>query len=173
NNGVQLECVIVGDGPDRDQLTQQARELGVSDHIKFTGALPFNEALEWYEWAHCLVLPSKHSEGWPKVVAEAMCYGLICIAVDHGQVPAMLRGRGILLPNGTGQEIAEAIKAIAENPAVFQVMMREAAEWSKQFSLEGLRDAIAALLEKQWNVPRFRVQNQTSNVRAQAMSTTR
>lgn len=151
--GVALEAVIVGDGPDREALEEQARKLGVDEQVKFTGALPFEEAIQWYEWAHCLVLPSKHSEGWPKVVAEAMCYGVICIAVNHGQVPAMVKGRGILLSQGSGQEIGEALINIAAEPAKYTTMMREAAQWAKQFSLEGLRKALSALLTQQWNLP--------------------
>lgn len=169
--GVQLETVIVGDGPDREQLEQRARNLGVGEQVKFTGALPFDAALEWYEWAHCLVLPSRHSEGWPKVVAEAMCYGLLCIAVEHGQVPAMLDGRGILLPQGTGEEIADALQNIAAHSEKFQVMMRDASQWSRQFSLEGLREALAVLLAQYWDVTRRRFGSSRADATERAAST--
>lgn len=168
--GVALEAVIVGDGPTRAALEAQARTLGIGSQVRFTGALPFEEAIQWYEWAHCLVLPSKHSEGWPKVVAEAMCYGLICIAVDHGQVPAMLKGRGLLLPTGTGQEIGEALSDIAAAPEKYTAMMRDAARWSKQFSLEGLRDALSTLLTKQWNLPQHALQSRLTAVKTPAAS---
>lgn len=151
--GVTLETVIVGDGPDRADLESQAQTLGIAQQVKFTGALPFAEVMRWYEWAHCLVLPSQHSEGWPKVVAEAMCHGLLCIAVEHGQVPAMLAGRGVLLPHGTSAEIGEALTAIARQPLQYQAQMRAAAEWAKQFSLEGLRTALASLLAQHWQLP--------------------
>jgi glycosyltransferase involved in cell wall biosynthesis len=152
--GVSLEAVIVGDGPERSALEAQARAQGITQRVRFVGALPFADVMQWYEWAHCLVLPSQHSEGWPKVLAEAMCHGLLCIAVAHGQVPAMLEGRGILLPRGTGAEIAEAFAAIAGAPAQYQEQMRAAAEWARQFSLEGLREALANLLAQRWRMPR-------------------
>ncbi|MFN7926773.1 MAG: glycosyltransferase [Blastocatellia bacterium] len=152
-NGVALEAVIVGDGPDRAMLEAQTQALGLQSHVRFTGALPFAEAMQWYEWAHCLVLPSQHSEGWPKVVAEAMCYGLLCLAVDHGQVPAMINGRGILLPHGSGEEIGAALMRIAAAPAQYTTTMRAAAAWAQQYSLEGLREALARLLNQQWNCP--------------------
>jgi glycosyltransferase involved in cell wall biosynthesis len=150
--GVPLEVVILGDGPDRDDLERQAHALGIRDRVRFIGALPFDRAMAWYEWAHCLVLPSQHSEGWPKVVAEGMAHGLICIGVRHGQVPVMLEGRGILTETGAPEEIADALAAIAAHPDAYTVMSRDASAWAHQFSLETLRDALRDLLAEQWDV---------------------
>ncbi|MGH9945426.1 MAG: glycosyltransferase, partial [Pyrinomonadaceae bacterium] len=151
--GVELEVAIVGDGSERQRLEALAEQFGISERVQFVGALPFDEGLTWYEWAHCLVLPSLNSEGWPKVIAEGMCHGLLCIGVEHGQVPAMLRGRGILLKTGTAQEIASTLHEIALSPVKFEPVMRRASEWSRQYSLEGLRDALSDLLSRRWNVP--------------------
>lgn len=148
--GLMLETVVVGDGPERESLERQARGLGIGDRVRFTGALGFDEALKWYEWAHCLVLPSQHSEGWPKVVAEAMCHGLVCVAVAHGQVPAMLEGRGLLLSVGTGEEIAAALADVARRPARYAEMMHAASLWARQHSLEGLRASLAEMLTERW-----------------------
>jgi hypothetical protein len=153
DRGLAVELTIVGDGPQRTALETQVCELGLTDVVRFTGALPFDEALRWYEWANCLVLPSRHSEGWPKVVAEGMCYGLICIAVSHGQIPDMLRNRGIVLSDGTSEEIAGALERIAGAPREFEAQARAAAAWARQYSLEGLRDALQRLLQERWQRP--------------------
>jgi glycosyltransferase involved in cell wall biosynthesis len=150
--GIQLDVVIVGDGSEQETLRSMAARLGIQESVKFIGALPFESALEWYEWAHCLVLPSAHSEGWPKVIAEGMCHGVLCIAVDHGQVSAMLEGRGIVLKSGTPQEIADALTRAALRPEECSPLTRRASLWARQFSLEGLREALAELLTRQWNV---------------------
>ena len=152
HDGVPLEVRIIGDGPQRNSLEQQARDLGIDEIVQFVGAQPFDRAMENYSWADCLILPSVHSEGWPKVIAEAMCHGLICIAVDHGQVGRMLNGRGILLPTGQTDEFAAAIRSVVEDPNRYQAMSRDASIWSRQYSLDGLRAALADLLEQQWQV---------------------
>jgi glycosyltransferase involved in cell wall biosynthesis len=151
--GVSLEVRVLGDGPERERLQSDVRRLDIGAHLRFLGALPFDRALEVYDWAHVLVLPSVHSEGWPKVVAEAMCHGLLCIAVDHGQVASMLTGRGILLQRGTPEEIAAALEAVASDPTAYTGMMRNATRWARGHSLEGLRAALAALLSERWNRP--------------------
>lgn len=151
--GAQLELAIVGDGPERARLEAQVAALDLRPTVRIVGALPFDHALTWYSWAHCLVLPSVHSEGWPKVVAEGMCHGLLCIAVDHGQLSSMLDGRGILLKQGTADEIAEALVRAAADPETFAPVVREAVDWARQYSLEGLRDALASLLADRWESP--------------------
>jgi glycosyltransferase involved in cell wall biosynthesis len=153
DRGVTLEVAIVGDGAERLALSERAAALQIDHLVRFVGALPFEQALEWYDWAHCLVLPSRHSEGWPKVIAEAMTYGVFCVAVAHGQVAAMLADRGTLLTTGSATEIADALESIARDPQRFRVVTRQASTWARQYSLEGLRDAIAGLLTQQWRVP--------------------
>ena len=152
DRGISLELAVVGGGVQNAHLHQQTEELGIQDIVKFAGSLPFEESLKWYEWAHCLVLPSANSEGWPKVIAEGMCYGLVCIGVDHGQVPLMLRERGILLNSGTPQEIAAALQQVAQRPGDFKDMRRNASMWARQYSLEGLREALRELLNHHWGV---------------------
>jgi glycosyltransferase involved in cell wall biosynthesis len=147
--GVDLEVAIVGDGPLRADLERHAERLGIAQHVKFTGGLPYDEALRWYEWAHCLVLPSS-GEGWPKVVAEAMCHGLVCISSAKGHVPSMLQGRGIVLSTGETQELASILQNMARHPEEFEPLARRASEWASGYSLEGLRDAIAQLLSQWW-----------------------
>ncbi len=151
DRGVELDVAILGEGSERDALVARTRELGIVNDVRFVGGLPFEQALDWYAWADCLVLPSVHSEGWPKVVAEAMCHGVLCIAVDHGQISTMLTDRGILLTHGSSDEIADAIESVARDPERYREVRNRASLWARQHSLESLRDAIADLLSRRWN----------------------
>jgi glycosyltransferase involved in cell wall biosynthesis len=150
---VGFQLSIVGDGPEMGQLRQSVELLGMSDAVRFVGAVPLDNVLPWYEWAHCLVLPSLHSEGWPKSIAEGMCHGLLCLAVDHGQVSSMLSGRGVLLQAGTAEEIADSLEALAREPDRYRTITRDASEWARQYSLDGLRAALAELLRRYWGEP--------------------
>lgn len=150
--GLAFEAAFVGDGIERPRIEQQLRELHLTDKVQLVGAVPFDEGLRWNEWADCLVLPSKNSEGWPKVIAEAMCYGLVCVGVDHGQVGCMLENRGVLLADGSPPEIADALSKIAADPEGFRQKSQLAADWSRRYSIDGLRDALRDLLVRQWDV---------------------
>lgn len=151
--GLQAQLTIVGDGPERASLEALVTSRGLQSITAFTGALPFDAGLRWYEWADCLVLPSTHSEGWPKAVAEAMSYGVLAIAVNHGQLSSMLDRRGVLLPTGSAPEIAAALLAVAREPGRHLALSRAGAEWAGAYSLEGLRDALRDLLRARWGEP--------------------
>jgi glycosyltransferase involved in cell wall biosynthesis len=152
DKGVDLELTVVGNGNERENLQQLSNKLGIQDKINFIGDLPYEKSLKWFEWADCLVLPSQQSEGWPKVIAEAMCYGVICVGVSHGQVSSMLEGKGILIEKGSSVEIANALVNISNNPNKYLNIGQLASKWSMQYSLEGLRDELIKLLSKQWKV---------------------
>jgi glycosyltransferase involved in cell wall biosynthesis len=147
-----LEGVIVGDGPERAALEAQAAELGLRAQVNFAGSVDFEGVLDFYEAADILVLASE-TEGWPKAIAEGMAFGLVCVGSERGLIPWMLgEGRGLLVPPGSVDALAEALRQIALQPAAYLSMSRRAAAWSSQYSLEGLRDALRELLSREWGV---------------------
>jgi glycosyltransferase involved in cell wall biosynthesis len=151
--GLRPALTIVGDGPERRALEAQAESLGIASQVRFSGAVGFDEALNAYRSADVLVLPSTRSEGWPKVVAEAMAYGLICVAVAHGQVPAMLSGRGLLMREGSAAELAEVLAPVVRRPADYDHLRTAASLWARRYSLDSLRVALATLLAERWQLP--------------------
>jgi glycosyltransferase involved in cell wall biosynthesis len=151
--GRQLLCTVVGGGPEEQRLRGLANELGIADVTRFTGALPFEDVLQYYASADVLVLVSE-TEGWPKAVAEAMAFGLVVIGPDRGLVPQMLdEGRGVVVPPGDVDALTSVLADIVSRPEHYGGMGRVAAEWAQRYSLEGLRDALGTLLSERWYVP--------------------
>lgn len=150
--GLPVECAIVGDGPARANLELLVAERGMAEWVRFVGAIPFDEVQRWYEWGDVLVLASD-AEGWPKAIAEAMAYGLVCIGADRGFIPRMLSdGRGILVQPGDRVGLVDAIVAVMARPDQHLDMGARAAVWAHRYSLEGLRAAIGELLSERWRV---------------------
>jgi glycosyltransferase involved in cell wall biosynthesis len=67
---------IVGDGPLRGALEQQAKMLGVSDRVDFVG--PVADVASQYRRAQFFALPSRY-EAFPNCLAEALAHGLPAI----------------------------------------------------------------------------------------------
>ena len=149
--GLDVELAIVGNGAEFDSLKKQIAAVGIADQVKMVGDVPYEAGLEYFKWGHILVLPSQ-SEGFPKVLAEAMCHGMVCIGTDSGLVPKMLEGRGIVLERVNANSIADAIERISSDADCFQKMSRAGLEWASQYSIEGLREALEELMEKSWGV---------------------
>lgn len=74
--GIEIEVVLVGDGPDREALALQAREGVLAGRVRMTGAL--DSARAEIAAAHVVAVPSR-IEGLPFVVAEAMAAGSVPI----------------------------------------------------------------------------------------------
>lgn len=149
-DGIAVALDIVGDGPERDALERMTDEWELRDRVRFAGGLDFARVLDFYERADVLALVSE-TEGWPKAIAEAMAFGLVCIGSERGLVPWMLsEGRGLTIPPGDADALATCLRQIVADPARYQAMAQRAAAWSRKYSLEGLRDALRQLLNRCW-----------------------
>lgn len=71
---------ILGQGPEREPLLQQAHALGISDHVHLVGqaANPYC----WMRHADLFVLPSRH-EGTPNALLEAIACRSPVVVLDH------------------------------------------------------------------------------------------
>jgi len=85
--GVHLH--IVGQGPLRDELRQQASELRLADCIAFEGVLPSRSIADFMRRCDVLALPS-YAEGCPNVVIEALNCGLPVVASRVGGIPELV-----------------------------------------------------------------------------------
>jgi glycosyltransferase involved in cell wall biosynthesis len=148
--GLRFRLNIIGDGPEAGNLKSLTADLGLDDEVTFLGAMPFHEVMTWYEKGHILVLPSRHSEGWPKVLAEAMCHGLVCISTDHGLIPWLLREKGSVFPVDDIEGLAGHLRDLIRDPVKYERLSRTSATWAQHYSIEGLRDALQHLLSKKW-----------------------
>lgn len=80
--------VLVGDGPDRSDTERLARELGVSDYVRFLGkqsALP-----EILSMADVFLLPSQQ-ESFGLSALEAMSCGVPVVATNIGGIAEVIR----------------------------------------------------------------------------------
>jgi len=148
--GLRVRCTGVGEGPERQSLEHLATELSLAKNVRFTGGVPHEEISSILEDADVLVLVSE-TEGWPKAIAEAMAFGLVCIGSDRGLIPQMLgEGRGIVVTPRDADALAKELGRIARDPERCRGMRERAATWAQQYSLEGLREALRRLLNERW-----------------------
>lgn len=95
DRGVEFECVIAGEGPERRQLEQLIQEERLHDRITLAGHVAQPQLDSLYRQAKVIVLTSR-SEGIPLVLMEAMARGGIVLA------PAITGIPEIVIPEKTG-----------------------------------------------------------------------
>jgi glycosyltransferase involved in cell wall biosynthesis len=79
--GSGVELVVVGDGPERENLSRLASELGVADRVLFPGRLPEAELARWRATATVFATLSEH-ESYGLTLAEALSGGTPTVASD-------------------------------------------------------------------------------------------
>jgi len=77
----RFRLVLAGDGPMRDQLSESVSRLAMTEFVKFTGFVPYQEIPEYFEKSAVFVLPSIR-EGLSSALLEAMASGCICLVSD-------------------------------------------------------------------------------------------
>jgi glycosyltransferase involved in cell wall biosynthesis len=112
---------LVGEGPERESLTELIDARGLGHVVTLAGAVPDARALlADYQFA---VLPS-HAEGMPNAVLEAMAAGLPVVATSVGGVPEVLPDgvAGVLVPPHDPAALAAAVERLAGDPNLRQAM---------------------------------------------------
>jgi L-malate glycosyltransferase len=106
------QLVIAGDGPERQQLEQQARARGVEQRCRFAGMLDRAAVIELIRRCDVFVLPSR-GETFGLVLAEAMACGKPVVATRCGGPEFFVTPQsGILVPVGDAEALAQALVAV-------------------------------------------------------------
>lgn len=123
------KLVVIGAGPLRNSLQRLAAALGIGERVRFLGALPHPEVLQWMRRAAMLVLPSVRTatgrvEGLGMVSLEAAATGVPVIGSAVGGIPeCVIDGQtGFLVPERDVGALAERIAELLDDPARRQRM---------------------------------------------------
>ncbi len=133
---LDVEAVLVGDGPLRSSLQSLAREVGVADRVHFLGARPNTEMPELLSAADVAVIPSL-MEATSVAALEAMSCGRPVAASNVGGLPQIVDETvGTLFRPADPQDLADRVIALltASDRAERGVRARErvVAHWSNE-----------------------------------------
>lgn len=147
-NGVDCSLKLYGEGTERTILENYIKERGLEAHIQLLGNQEAATIEKAYRESDFLLLPSK-SEGWPKVVAEAMFWGTIPLVTAISCVPWMLDHgkRGLLLTLDLEVDITNFSNLVA-NTNVLQKMPVAGQEWSHEYTLDRFENKIKKMLQR-------------------------
>lgn len=117
-----VQCRIIGSGPERAALEARAAERGVADHVQFLGFLPRHETvLREIACAHIFCLPSA-VEGFGIVTIEAMAVGTPYVSSDIPATREVTDGGkgGVLVPLGDVDALAEGILRLLRDDRAYR-----------------------------------------------------
>ena len=120
-----LRLVLVGEGPLKDRLRDQARRLGIGTRCQFLGHR--KDMIDLYQALDLFVQTSDH-EGSPTVIVEAMAMEVPLVATRVGGTPELVDHgmHGLLIPRRDVPALAAAIAETLDNAAATSKRVRAA-----------------------------------------------
>jgi glycosyltransferase involved in cell wall biosynthesis len=143
----EVELVLVGSGAHERQLKEQARALGIVEHVTFTGFVP--DPLRYIASADVFALATDH-EGFGNVIVEALACGVPTVVSDVPYGPRFILGStriGRLVEPGSASALAEAFRAALERPATDDERV-EARRRAEDFTIERTATRFEELVDR-------------------------
>jgi len=126
--GVSAKLLLVGDGPDRSNVEQLSRDLGIQDNVRFLGKQdPIQEILSISD----LFLLTSGSEAFGLAPLEAMACNVPVVCSNIGGLPELIEGSGAgyLCPVGDIDAFATSSIEILTNRQLHAQMSNQAREY--------------------------------------------
>jgi glycosyltransferase involved in cell wall biosynthesis len=135
---ISAEFHIVGDGVEKENIKKFIVQNNLSNYVTLHGHISDTKILEdLYKKSDLFILPSV-SEGTPKVIAEAMSYGAIPIAVrDTGSIRYIIDNKknGFLVDSYAPEQIALNIELISKSKELKETMQNYCYEYAKEHTI--------------------------------------
>lgn len=123
-----IQVLLVGGGPQENNLKNQVRALGIAEKVVFVGRVPHSEVNRYYDLIDILAYP-RHPMRLTELVTplkplEAMAQGQIFVASDVGGHKELIRHgeTGMLFTAGDSKALAAAILELLDRKPSWQAM---------------------------------------------------
>jgi glycosyltransferase involved in cell wall biosynthesis len=89
-NGKEVNLLVGGEGPLKDELESLAKQLGLETSVRFEGYIPDERLPAYFQAADFFIIPTKALEGFGLVVVEALATGTPVLGTPVGAIPELL-----------------------------------------------------------------------------------
>jgi glycosyltransferase involved in cell wall biosynthesis len=119
-------CVIIGDGDSKPELEKLAVELGIAEHVWFTGFIPDEDMVRYLCSTDICLDPNPSSplndvSTWIKVM-EYMALGKPIVSFDLKETRTSAAGAALYVTPNDELEFARAVARLMDDPALRQSM---------------------------------------------------
>jgi len=118
----EVEVVIGGDGPQRDEIEKEIKDAKSGDRVTLAGWVPHEKLPEHLNKLRLLVIPS-YGEAGPHIVFEAMACGTPVLATPVGVIPDVIKDgeTGFIMEDNSPECIARNVIRALNNPILGQI----------------------------------------------------
>lgn len=141
---------IIGDGLEKNNLLNLAKELKLGDKVVFHG-YQNKEYINENLLKSSIYVMTSHTESFGLVLVEAMSYGIPCISYTSAQgANEIIKNNetGFLIENRDSDEMINKIELLIENDKLRKKMGQNAKNESKTYAPEFILDKWSKLINK-------------------------
>ena len=115
-----IKVLLVGDGPEMENLKHTARRLGMESAVILPGPVPRDDVPAYIDAMDICVLPDSNAFGSPIALFEFMAMGKPCVVPDLGPMRDVLEDNvtGIMFPHADYPALRKALLRFVEDPAL-------------------------------------------------------
>jgi len=116
----EIKVLLVGDGPEMENLRQTAFRLGMERAIILPGPVPRDDVPGYIDAMDICVLPDSNAFGSPIALFEFMAMGKPCVVPDLGPMRDVIDDNvtGILFPHGDYHALGKVLLRLVEDAAL-------------------------------------------------------
>jgi len=113
----RLQLQIIGEGPENNNLRLLAKNLEITSKVRFIGYIESESTLYKYLQNADIFVLSSVTEGFPRVLYEAMTMRLPIVSTNVGGIPNLLTNKvnALLVDHGKNSDLAEAISLMIDD----------------------------------------------------------
>ncbi len=144
-----IRLVIVGEGQEKEALTEQAAKLGISDRIEFRGYVEGEALRELYNASDIFVLPTRE-DCFGLVILEAMCASLPVVSSKYADGAADLieeDGNGKIVDPEDTDAFAGVIEELFSDEERLARMGKRSYEKAQEFAFDRVAEGCVEALE--------------------------
>ncbi len=147
-----FSLVLAGDGDEKEELQRYAAALGLKDHVRWVGFVPYQNLGAYYEACDVFVLPSLE-DTWGIVVPEAMLFGKPILCSQQAGAHEIVREgvNGFVFDARNPEALAANMARFICEPDLIATFGSASKEISQQYTPEGtakiLESAVFKVLE--------------------------
>lgn len=141
-----VNFLIVGRGPEEQNIKKVATELKLLETVKFIDFLSEDQLSSHYSSSEFFVLATLY-DSFGIVFAEAMACGLPVVSTNIMALQEVVDGGGILVEPRNSDQLAKAMLRLLKDEKLRQELSKKALEQAKKFSIERRIDKIEEVYE--------------------------
>jgi glycosyltransferase involved in cell wall biosynthesis len=146
------QLLIVGDGPQRDNLEALAARLSLGETIRFVGNQ--DDAPLWLCCMDVFCLPSFGDEGVPQGLMQAMACGVPAVSTPIGAIAEALQDgvTGFMTPPRDAGALARTLRRLLADAALRERFSAASVDYARRnFGIDVMLDAMESVFERAVN----------------------